>query len=113
MIAPKWGQNIDTSLYSEISKGAFRAGSKYQRGPMLITLDSAGKLTRQDGKVNIDGFIELKAPKTVLPQSKIAIVSSYDITSISNFDVRSLLVIILEYSLELMNYFLIYRSARN
>lgn len=88
LIAPKWGQNIDSSVYGEVSRGSFRAGSKFQRGPMLITLDSAGKLTRQDGKVNIDGFVELKAPKTALPQSKIAIVSSYEITSISNFDVR-------------------------
>lgn len=88
MIAPKWGQNIDTSVSAEVTKSSFRAGSKFQRGPMLITLDSAGKLTRQDGKINVDGFIELKAPKTSLPQTKIAVVSSYEITSISNFDVR-------------------------
>jgi hypothetical protein len=55
---------------------------------MLVTVDSAGKRNIQDGKVNIDGFIEVKAPKTTWQQSKIALVSSYDITSISNFDVR-------------------------
>ena len=88
LIAPKWGQNIDSSIAVEVTKDSFRVGTKWQRGPMLVTVDSAGKRNIQDGKVNIDGFIEVKAPKTTWQQSKIALVSSYDITSISNFDVR-------------------------
>lgn len=88
IIAPKWGQNIDSSVNVEVTKDSFRLGSKYQRGPMLVTLDSAGKLVRQGGKINIDGFIELKAPKTNWQQAKAAVVGSYDITSLTNFDVR-------------------------
>jgi hypothetical protein len=87
LIAPKWGQNIDSSITVEVTKDSFRVGTKYQRGPMLVTVDSAGKRSNQNGKVNVDGFIEVKAPKTTWQQSKIALVSSYDITSISNFDV--------------------------
>lgn len=88
VIAPKWGQNIDTSLSVEVTKDSFRVGTKYQRGPMLVTVDGAGKRTTQNGKVTVDGFVEVKAPKTSWQQSKIAMVSSYDITSILNFDVR-------------------------
>lgn len=87
MIAPKWGQNIDSSLNVEVAKGSFRVGTKYQRGPVLVTLDSNGKMVRQNGKLDLEGSVELKAPRTSWQQSKIAFVSSYEITSISNFDV--------------------------
>lgn len=88
MIAPKWGQNIDSSLNIEMAKDSFRVGSKYQRGPMLFTVESVGKRARVGGKLNLEGSVEVKAPKTTWQQAKVALVSSYDITSISNFDVR-------------------------
>lgn len=94
IIAPKWGQNIDTSANVEVSNGMYRASSKYQRGAMLITLESTGKVVRQGSKINVDGFVELKAPKTWLQQSKIAVVSSYDIISLTNFDVSEKLSIV-------------------
>lgn len=87
VVAPKWGQNIDGTLNLEVSRDSFRASSKYQRGSNLITVESVGKISRQGSKTNVDGFVELKAPKTWLQQSKIAVVSAYDITDIRNFDV--------------------------
>lgn len=89
MIAPKWGQNIDSSVNVEVAKDSFRLGSKYQRGPVLVTLDSNGKLIRQNGKIDVDGSVELKAPRTAWQQAKIALIGSYDITSITNFEVRN------------------------
>jgi hypothetical protein len=113
LIAPKWGQNIDSSITVEVTKDSFRVGTKYQRGPMLVTVDSAGKRSNQNGKVNVDGFIEVKAPKTTWQQSKIALVSSYDITSISNFDVRRASLYVYFYLVIEIDLLGIYRSARN
>lgn len=87
MIAPRWGQNIDVSANLDMAKDSIRGSSKYQRGTMLITLETSGKIARQGTKINVDGFVELKAPKTWIQQSKVAVVAAYDITSITNFDV--------------------------
>lgn len=87
IIAPQWGQNIDSSLTVEVNKDSFRAKSNYQRGPMMVSVESATKMVKQGTKTNLEGFIEVKAPKTKWQQSKIAMVTSYDITSATTFDV--------------------------
>ena len=90
LIAPKWGQNIDSSFTVEVSKDSFRVGSKYQRGSMLVTVESAGKKTRiSPTELNVEGSFEIKAPKTSWQQIKIGMVSAYDLKSIIQFDVKS------------------------
>ncbi len=87
MIAPKWGQNIDSSLNVEVSKDSVRFSSKYQRGSMLVTIESAGKKARlSPTELNLEGSFEVKAPKTSWQQMKVAMTAAYDLKSITNFE---------------------------
>lgn len=56
---------------------------------MMVSVESAAKKVRQGTKTNLEGFVEVKAPKTSWQQSKIAMVTSFDITSATTFDVST------------------------
>lgn len=94
IIAPQWGQNIDSSLTLEVNKDSFRSKTNYQRGPMMVSVESAAKKVRTGTKTNLEGFVEVKAPKTAWQQSKIAMVTSFDITSATTFDISEKLSIV-------------------